>query len=166
MHGVITFEKDTVMDTSLVKILIATLVGVLILACFVFLAPIYQMPDTSYERHWSWNAPTKPNLHNHKNYSPDEIQRMSGDPFQKKIIESIMNEPDAIPIPPVFLGSLTGPNRNDLGYVALFCFIGWLSFVGYVVGLIYKNKRDEEKRTASKTKHLPYAVRRLRDRRR
>ncbi len=154
------------MDTNLVKILIATLVGVLILICFVALAPIYQMPDSSYERHLVWNAPTKPNLHSHVKYSPEDIQRMSNDPFQKKIIEGIMNEPDFLPIAPVYLGSLTGPDRNDLGYLALFCALAWLGFVGYVGCLIYMNKRAEEQKSASNAHHLPYGVRRVRERRR
>jgi hypothetical protein len=155
------------MDIPLFKILIGTLVGVLLLICLVILAPIYHMPDSSYERHWIWNAPTKPNLkNNRKIYSPDEIQRMSGDPFQKRIIEGILNEPDNIPIPPVFLGSLTGDDRNDLGYLTLFCLIGWLAFIGYLGGLILKNRRDEQIKLEKSSHRLPLAVRRMRDKRR
>src|SRR5438309_1547203 len=120
MHRVVTFKQDTVMDNPLFKTLIGTLIGVLIIVCLVILAPIYHMPDSSYERHWIWNAPTKPNLRNNRKiYSPDEIQQLSSDPYRKKIIEAIMNEPDFLPVTPTYLGSLTGSDRNDLGYLAL-----------------------------------------------
>lgn len=117
-----------------ITILAVSLVLVLILVLFAALAPIYRMPDGTYERHWVWNAPRLPVGHGFDNLSPEDIKRLSADPRQKEILDGMKNLPRSIPIDPIYIGPRTGPGRNVLGYLAMMSVIAWVLLAVYKWG--------------------------------
>jgi len=111
-----------------VSVLALTLVAVLILVGFAALAPVYRMPDGTFQRHWVWNAPTMPVGHGYDDMTPQDIARLSADPAQRKILEDMQNMPRSIPISPIYIGSKYSPGRNSLGYAALIAVVSWSIF--------------------------------------
>lgn len=114
-----------------IKIVVLSFVGVLILILFAAFAPIYRMPDGSYERYWVWNAPRMPVGNGYDKLTSEDIERLNADPAQRQILEGMKNAPRSIPIRPIYLGSKHGPDRNVLGYTAMLAVIGWLVLVGH-----------------------------------
>ena len=116
------------MNTKDLTLLAASLAGVLTLVALAALAPIYRMPTGTYERRWVWDAPTMPVGHGYNALSPEDIARLSEDPGQRRILEDMKAIPRSIPISPTYLGSRRGPDRNPLGYAAMFSVVVWLMF--------------------------------------
>jgi hypothetical protein len=114
-----------------IKLLAIALVPVLVLVVLAYLAPIYHMPNGTYERHWRWNAPTRPVGHGYDLMKPEDIERLSKDPVQKQILENMKNMPRSMPIEPHYIGSRWGPGRNTLGYIAMMSVVLWCLFAGH-----------------------------------
>ncbi len=119
------------MGTKDIKLLGLTLVPVLILITLTVLAPIYYMPNGSYERHWVWDAPTLKVGHGYDNLKPEDIERLNADPHQRKILEGMKEMPREMPISPIYIGTRWGPGRNSLGYITMMCVIAWFFLLGY-----------------------------------
>jgi hypothetical protein len=150
------------MSSTLLKLLVISLAGVLLLILLAFLVPIFPSADGEYERHWIWNQPTKHNPQVNKAIT-DQLQRSGGNEIQRRILDSLKNQPEVIPIEPVFLGSLGGSDCNFLGVLALFSLIAWVCFAGYVAAMYLMELKAEKDKAESRKKVLPIGVRRVRD---
>lgn len=114
-----------------IKLLALTLIPVIILVVLAALAPMYRMPDGSYERHWVWNAPTLKIRHGYDDMKPEDIERLNKIPEQKKILDGMKAMPREMPITPIYIGSRWGPGRNVLGWTAMMSVILWCFFAGH-----------------------------------
>jgi hypothetical protein len=124
----VTLEKA--MGLQDIRLLALTLIPVVVLVIFAALAPLYRMPNGSYERHWVWNAPTMKVGHGFDLMKQEDIDRLNQIPEQKRILDNMKAMPREIPITPVYLGSRRGADRNVLGWLAMFSVIGWVFFAG------------------------------------
>lgn len=114
-----------------VKILLLALIPVVILVTFTLLAPIYMLPNGTYERHWVWDAPSLKVRHGYDDLSKEDIERLNADPHQRQILEGMKNMPRSYPIHPIYLGSRWGPGQNVLGYLAMMSIIAWCALFAH-----------------------------------
>ncbi|HMO35973.1 MAG TPA: hypothetical protein PKA06_08020, partial [Gemmatales bacterium] len=112
------------------KILGITLIPVLLLLLFTYLAPVYYLPRGEYVRHWRWNAPTYPVRHGYDELSKEDLERINQDPRQREILEGMKNLPREIEATPIYVGSRRGPGRNTLGYLAISSLFLWCFYAG------------------------------------
>jgi hypothetical protein len=112
------------------KILGLTLIPVLLLVLFAYMAPVYMLQNGTYERHWRWNAPVIQIRHGYDDMKPEDIERLSKDPHQKEILDNMKNLPRTRPCTPIYIGSRRGPGRNWVGYLAMLSVITWCVVAG------------------------------------
>lgn len=130
------------MESSDIKIIVIGFVVVVVLFLFMFLTPIYVMPDFSSERHFRWNPPVRKVPNVYSKLTPAEIESFNSDPFRKQMLEVMKNQPSEVPAPPVYFGSMS-VGFNIIGYAAILSLLGWLGFSGYkIVKYILKVRKE------------------------
>ena len=149
-----------------VKLLAATLAGILVLVGLTFLAPVFVMPDGISERHLAWNAPQSTVVRVRDKLPAAAIKNLNADPSRRMAIEALMNQPVLVTCKPVYVGTLGEPDFNVLGYLTMLSVVAWVLFAGYKASLILIAKLEEQRQEKPKKQAFPYDVRRLGERKR